>query len=318
LAGPLRSSSTNHGSASRSSNNLSRNEHQTTADIGSASRSSNNLFRNDQQSSVDYGSASRSSNNLSRNDQQSSVDYGSASRSSNNLSRNDQQSSVDYGSASHSSHMESLNRSQSSDYATACNSSRSSMSDIDCTLDDLVDYGAAIVDSRRMNEDTRDGGRIIRPPSALKRKSSESDGHQIKRKDVFHDNPPSDSDSSDDDDVDDSKKMILKGPSPGAKRVPEKAKQGKAGGKVHKVDTNDTVTNLLSELVNNQRALMKKKTPTDTAISLFKTEHCEGLTPEDQMSFIVTLASSATDVNIFLAFNTEQRNIFIKSKTSAA
>ena len=59
---------------------------------------------------------------------------------------------------------------------------------------------------------------------------------------------------------------------------------------------------------------MKKKTPPDAAISLFKTEHCEGLTPEDQMSFIVTLASSATDVNIFLAFNTEQRNIFSKSK----
>ena len=188
------------------------------------------------------------------------------------------------------------------------------MSDIDCTLDDLLDYGAAIVDSRRMMKIRG----MEEGPSALKRKASESDGHYIKRKDVFHDDPPSYSDSSDDDDVDDSKKKILKGPSPGAKRVPEKAKRGKAGGRVQKVDTNDTVTNLLSELVNNQRALMKKKTPTDTAISLFKREHCEGLTPEDQMSFIVTLASSATDVNIFLAFNTGQRNIFIESKTSAA
>jgi hypothetical protein len=155
------------------------------------------------------------------------------------------------------------------------------------------------------------------PPVALKRKAADN----VKDKDVFNDDPPSESESSDDEDQDDEsnkRKRNVKGPRPEVKRAPEKAKRGRGGGKVLKVNPNDTVTQLLTELVNNQRLLMKKKTPTDTAVSLFKDEYCEGLTQEEKMSFIVTLASSPTDVNIFLAFDAKERVAFIRNKVAAA
>jgi hypothetical protein len=141
------------------------------------------------------------------------------------------------------------------------------------SLDDLID-SAVIAESSRHSEETRDGDKTFHPPRALKRKAHQSDGPNIRRKDVFNDDPFIESESSYDDDMDDdmdddSDQRKIKGPLPVAKRAPDKAKRSRGGGKVMKVDPNETVTHLLTELVNNQRALMEKKTPTDTAVSLF-------------------------------------------------
>lgn len=147
----------------------------------------------------------------------------------------------------------------------------------------------------------------------------EDDNVEGVKKEVVKEEGVKKEESSDDEDTDDDSEENVRGPGPAAAAAKE-AKRAKAdrkkGEKVVKADPIDAVTGLLTQIIDNQNILMNRKSPTDAAISLFKEKYSDGLSEEEQMKFIVALASSNTDVTVFLSLSVDQRKVFIQSKIS--